>query len=69
MNEIQKIQTMVKELYQNEPLEIVQKRASNMYDFMISKGYNSLQAQEEILSHGIKYNDLMAGILTKGIEG
>jgi hypothetical protein len=69
MSEIENIRKMVKELYQNEPLEIVQKRASNMYDFMISKGYNSLQAQQEILSHGIKYNDLMSGILTKGIDG
>lgn len=69
MNELEKTQKLVKELYQNNPIEIVQKRASNMYDLMISKGYSSLRAQQEILSHGIKYNDLMSGILTKGIEG
>lgn len=67
-NSILNAQKLVKKMYVTETIETVQKRACNMYYLMLSKGYTESQAQKEILEHGIKYNDLIAGILTKGID-
>ena len=68
-SELLKTQQIVKEMYERETIEVVQKRANQMYELMISKGYSHLKAVKEILEHGITYDDLMSGILTKGIEG
>jgi hypothetical protein len=61
-------QELVKKMYSEQPIEIVQKRAATMYFFMLQKGYEKTRAVSEILEHGVEYNDLMAGILTKEMD-
>lgn len=56
-------------MYDKDMILEIQTRSNQVYEIIIKNGYTHLEAIDEILSHGIKYNDIMSGILTKGIEG
>jgi hypothetical protein len=56
-------------MYEKGQIKEIQSRATQNYYLILSHGYSTLEAQKEILSHGVKYNDLIAGILSKGIDG
>ncbi len=63
------IQELIKSMYAQGKIKEIQDRATQNYYLILSHGYSTFEAQNEILSHGVKYNDLIAGILSKGIDG
>ena len=63
------IKTLVKTMYKNGQIKEIQTRSNLVYEKLRRSGYNHLESIDVILSHGVEYNDIMSGILTKGIEG
>ncbi len=56
-------------MYAKKQIDQIQLGAANVYYYAMKKGLTHLQAIQYVLNDGVEYNDLMAGILTKGIEG
>lgn len=65
----QDIIQLVKVMYEKGQIKEIQTRSNLVYEKLLRSGYNHLEAIDVILSHGVDYNDIMNGILTKGIEG
>ncbi len=66
---IDDIKKRVSLMYQKGQIKEIQYSSNLVYEKLLRSGYNHLEAIEVILSHGVEYNDIMSGILTKGIEG
>ena len=56
-------------MYEKGQIKEIQYSSNLVYEKLRRSGYNHLESIEVILSHGVEYNDIMSGILTKGIEG
>jgi len=65
----QDIKDLVKIMYEKNQIKEIQTRSNLVYEKLRRSGYNHLESIEVVLSHGVEYNDIMSGILTKGIEG
>ena len=65
----QDIRDLVKSMYDKGEILKIQTQSNLVYEKLRRSGYNHLESIEVILSHGVEYNDIMSGILTKGIEG
>ncbi len=66
---IDDIKKTVKIMYEKGQIKEIQYSSNLVYEKLRRSGYNHLESIEVILSHGVEYNDIMSGILTKGIEG
>lgn len=69
MKTTQDIKDLVKIMYEKNQIKEIQTRSNLVYEKLIRSGYTHLESIDVILSHGVEYNDIMSGILTKGIEG
>ena len=64
-----KTRDLVKSLYEKGEIKQIQTSSNLVYEKLIRSGYCHLEAVEVVLSHGVEYNDLLAGILSRGIDG
>ncbi len=64
----QEVQALVKTQYKNGELDTIQRQSAKVYKYCKSKGMSHLGAINEVLDMGVEYNDLLAGILTLGID-
>lgn len=61
-----KVQALIKELYQDGKIEQIQKQSAKVWLFIQKEGHGGLtptQAIKYVLGDGVKYEDLMSGIL------
>ena len=63
------IRELVKSMYSKGEIQEIQTRSNLVYEKLIRSGYDHLESIEIILSHGVEYNDIMSGILARGIDG
>lgn len=67
-----KNQELIKRLYRENKIHQIQNQSAKVWYFVQKKGHGNLsqiEATNYVLNDGIKYNDLMAGILNLGIDG
>ncbi len=62
------VRALVATQYKNGELDTIQRQSAKVYKFCKSKGSSHLSAVNQVLDMGVKYNDLIAGILTLGID-
>ena len=66
---LKKTQELVKSMYEKNQIKEIQTRSNLCYEKLRNSGYTHLESLEVVLSHGVEYNDIMAGILSRGIDG
>lgn len=61
-----KVQALIKSLYQQGKTKQIQTQSAKVWEFIQKPGHGSLtptQATQYVMSDGVKYGDLMEGIL------
>jgi len=61
-----KVQALIKKLYQEGKIEQIKKQSAKVWVFIQKEGHGNLtptQATQYILGDGVKYEDLMSGLL------
>ena len=61
------IKNLVSQMYKDKKITEIQLSAADCYYLILQNGHDHLTAIQEILSHGVEYNDILEGILKKNI--